>query len=137
LFGGPGGFVFVLGDPGLAGADFYAVGGPLGGEGVGHQGVADAGVEAEGFPTVAGDGDDGALAMGEVAAEDLLLDRSIGMEDEVVDRAAFDEYVGIVRGEPVEVVDGAVAGEHVINLALDLEGLAVDLDFLGGVADDA
>jgi hypothetical protein len=93
LFGGPGGGVAILLQPVFAGADFYSVRGPLGGEGVGHEGVACAGVEAKGLPAVAGDCDHGALAGGEVAAEDYLFGAAIGMEDEVVYWAAFNEDV--------------------------------------------
>ena len=62
---------------------------------------------------------------------------AVGMEDVVVDGAAFDEDVGVSGNELVEVVDGVVVGEHVVVLALDCEGAAVDDDLLGRDTDDA
>ena len=75
--------------------------------------------------------------MSEVEAEGLLLDSSIRMKDVVVYGASFYKDVSVIGGEPVEVVDGLVAGEHVVDLALDGELMAVDNGGLGGGTDEA
>jgi len=62
---------------------------------------------------------------------------AVGMKDEVVDRSAFDEDVGVVGGQPVQVVHRLFAGEHVVDLALDFERAAIDLRFLRRVSDNA
>ena len=118
-------------------ADADAVRGELRTEGVGHEGVVGTGAEAEGLPAARWDGDDGTLAMGYIHAEGEEFGVAVGMEDVVVDGAAFDEDVGVSGNELVEVVDGVVVGEHVVVLALDCEGAAVDDDLLGRDTDDA
>ena len=75
--------------------------------------------------------------MGNIAAERDLLDASIGAKDEVIDWTAFDEDVGVVRFEPMKVVDVLLAREHVIDLTLDGEAALADGDQLGRLADEA
>ena len=118
-------------------ADVDAIGRELRGKRIGHEGVVRSRAEHQGFPTAAGDGDKRALATGDIATEGDFLDVSIGTEDEVVDRTAFNEDVGVIGLEPVEVVDWPLAGEQVIDLTLDCEMATADGEGLSRFPDEA
>jgi hypothetical protein len=92
-------------------------------------------VQAKRFPASSWNGDCGPFAGGYVAAERDFFDVAVGVEDEVIDGTALDEDMRVVRGQPVELVDGPVAGKHVVDLALHRERPSVDLHFLSRFPD--
>lgn len=77
------------------------------------------------------------LTRGEIEAKCDFLRAAVRMKDEIVDRAALNEDVGIVRCEPMEIVDGQVMREHVAVLALHPEPAPVYGHRLPRATDDA
>ena len=94
-------------------------------------------VEPERLPATARDRHYGPLTRGEIEAKCDFLRAAIRMKDEIVDRAPLNEDAGVVRSEPMEIVDGQVMREHVVVLALHREPAPVYGRRLPRATDDA
>jgi hypothetical protein len=60
-------------------------------------------MEAESLPAAARYGDHGLLPGCNAQAQRQLFRTPVCMKEEIVDRAAFDESVGVVRREPMKI----------------------------------
>ncbi len=124
-------------DPLGARSDFHPIRREFRGKRVGHEGIVRSVMKAQSLPTISGHNYDRSFSGSDVHAEGDFFSAAVGMKDEVIHRAAFDEDVRIVGREPMQIVDGAVAGEHVVVLALHCEGSPADVCLLGRDSDDA
>jgi hypothetical protein len=75
-------------------------------------------MEAESLPAAARYSDHGVLSGCNIRARRHAFRMSVSMKDEIVDQAAFNENVGVVKREPMKIVAEQVACEQVLVLAL-------------------
>src|ERR1700730_13176822 len=94
-------------------------------------------VEPERLPATARHRHHGPLTRSEIEAKCDFLRAAVRMKDEIVHRTALNEDVGVVRSEPMEIVNGQVTREHVVVLALHCERAPVYGNRLRRATDDA
>lgn len=93
-------------------------------------------MEPQCFPTTTRYRNHRPLSGREVHAKRDFLGASVWMKDEVVHWAALNQDVRVVWRKPMEIVDGTVAREHVVILALHCQSATVHGHRLFGSTDD-